>query len=75
MSCEYCLKISGKHDNRCPNYKPSRANHYCSACGEGIYEGEEYIANDNGEFRHYECFYGMRDLLEWIGYEIKTMGD
>lgn len=23
--------------------------------------------------RHYECFYGMRDLLEWLGYDIKYM--
>ncbi len=42
-------------------------------CGEGIYDGEEYIENQNGEYRHYECFYGMKDLLEWLGYNIKTM--
>ena len=44
-------------------------------CGNGIYDGEEYIENDNGECRHYDCFTGMRDLLEWLGYEIKTMED
>ena len=22
---------------------------------------------------HYECFNGMRELLEWLGVEIKTM--
>lgn len=59
----------------CPNYVPKRANHYCSICGQGIYEGEEYIINDDGDCRHYDCFYGMRDLLEWLGYEIKTMED
>lgn len=58
---------------RCPNYKPPKAAHYCSVCGEGIYEGEEYIENDNGDMRHYECFYGMRDLLEWLGYKVKHM--
>lgn len=59
---------------RCPNYSnPEKAIHYCSVCGEGIYKGEEYIRNDDGEYRHWECFYGMRDLLEWLGYEIKTM--
>lgn len=31
--------------------------------------------NDNGEYRHYDCFGGMKDLLEWLGYEIKTMID
>lgn len=57
----------------CPNYIPPRASHYCSSCGEGIYDGEEYIENQNGEYKHYECFYGMKDLLEWLGYNIKTM--
>lgn len=60
---------------RCPNYTPPKATHYCSICGEGIYDGEEYIENDYGDYRHYECFYGMRDLLEWLGYKIKTMED
>lgn len=58
---------------RCPNYIPPNVTHYCSICGEGIYDGEEYIENDDGDFRHYNCFFGMRDLLEWLGYEIKTM--
>ncbi len=58
---------------RCPNYIPPEASHYCSICGEGIHNGEEYIENDNGEYRHYDCFYGIRDLLEWLGYEVKTM--
>ena len=58
---------------RCPNYIPSKPIHYCSVCGEGIYEGEEYIENENEDYRHFECFYGMRDLLEWLGYEVKIM--
>lgn len=60
---------------RCPNYIPPKASYYCYICGEGIYDGEEYIENDNGEFRHYDCFHGIRDLLEWLGYEVKTMED
>lgn len=63
----------GDHNPRCPNYIPPKANYYCSICGEGIYEGEEYIMNDLNKCRHYDCFYGMKDLLEWLGYEIKTM--
>ena len=55
----------------CPNYTPPKAKHYCSACGEGIYDGEEYIENDSGDMRHYECFYGMKDLLEWLGYKVR----
>lgn len=60
---------------RCPNYTPKKAKHYCSICEEGILDGEEYIENDNGEYRHYDCFSGMKDLLEWLGYSIKTMSD
>ena len=70
--CEICGRSVG-HSYRCPNYTPSKASYYCSACGDGIYDGEEYIENLDGEYRHYECFYGMRDLLEWLGYKIKTM--
>ena len=57
----------------CPNYIPPKATHYCSSCGDGMYNGEEYIENVDGECRHSECFYDMRDLLEWLGFEIKTM--
>lgn len=60
---------------RCPNYIPKKAKHYCSICEEGILDGEEYIENDNGEYRHYDCFDGMRDLLEWLGYSVKSMSD
>lgn len=60
---------------RCPNYIPPNPSHYCSICGEGIHEGEEYIENDDGEFRHFECFFGLRELLEWLGHEVKTMED
>ena len=61
--------------SRCPNYVPPKVKCYCSICGEWIYDGEEYIENDDGDCRHYDCFYGMRNLLEWLGYEIKTMED
>lgn len=71
--CELCGGIGGHHSPRCPYFSPKKAVYYCSICGEGIYEGEEYITNDDGEHRHFDCFCGMRDLLEWLGYEIKTM--
>lgn len=62
-------------DPRCPNYIPKESNIYCSYCGEGIVDGEEYIENLGGEYRHYECFYGMKDLLGWLGIDIKSMED
>lgn len=71
--CRTCLHE--KCPPACPNYTPPKSYYYCSVCGEGIYEGEEYIENDDGEYRHYECFQGMRDLLEWLGYDVKTMDD
>lgn len=71
MPCKYCGQYP--HHNRCPLAPEPKFDHYCSYCGEGIYEGEEYIENGNGEFRHYDCFQGICDLLEWLGYKIKTM--
>lgn len=70
--CEICGRSVG-HSYRCPNYTPQKASYYCSACGDGIYDGEEYIENLDGEYRHYECFHGMRELLEWLGFDIKMM--
>ena len=66
--CSYCLMTTCPPC--CPNYE-SKTDTYCDVCGEGIYDGEEYLENIYGECRHYECFQGMRDLLEWLGYEIK----
>lgn len=72
MACEHCHRDIGHHP-RCPLHILPKASHYCSACGQGIFDGEEYVMNDNGDYRHYDCFYGARDLLDWLGYEIKTM--
>ena len=58
---------------RCPNYVSPKATNYCSICNEGIYDGEEYIENDRGKYAHWECFDRDRDLVKWLGYEIKTM--
>lgn len=74
MACEYCLKTSG-HAYHCPNYIPPKAHHYCSFCEEGIYNGDEYLVNDDNEYRHLDCFYGTKDLLEWLGCEVKIMED
>ncbi len=52
----------------CPNYTPRKTLHYCASCGDGICDGEEYIENLDGEYRHYECFHGMR--IYWSGYRI-----
>ena len=74
MPCEYCGQYITHHP-RCPLYVPPKANYYCSICDEGIYDGEEYIENIDGDYAHYDCFRGMRELLEWLGYKVKTMED
>lgn len=71
--CRLCLR--NPCVKSCPNYIPKKAKYYCSLCGDGIYDGEKYIKNIDGEYRHYDCFQGMRELLEWLGYEIMTMED
>lgn len=71
--CEICR--FEKCPSSCPNYISQKTTHYCSICGDGIYEGEEYLVNNNGEYRHYDCFYGIRELLTWLGYDVKVMED
>lgn len=72
MACEYCHG-EGLHYLRCPLYEEPKPAHYCSICNEGIYGGEEYIVNDDGEYAHWECVDYGRDLVRFLGYEIKTM--
>lgn len=74
MACEYCGQ-TGSHHYRCPNYDPPKAYYYCSICGSGIYDGEEYIRNDDGDVIHFDCINGLRGLLEWLGYDVKTWDD
>ena len=69
--CEICR--SYPCCSLCPNYMPPKASHYCSICNEGIYDGEEYIENDYGEYAHWECVDYRRDLIKFLGYEIKEM--
>ena len=74
MPCEYCGQYI-THHSRCPLYETPKSSHYCSICSEGIYDGEEYIENDCGEYAHWECVDYGRDLVKWLGYEIKEMED
>lgn len=69
--CNICRKI--KCDPRCPNYEPLKAKHYCSFCDREICEDDKYIEKLDGDVIHYECVQGIRQLLSWLGQEIKTM--
>jgi len=74
LRCDICGRTTG-HDSRCPNFTPTKASHYCSTCGEGIYDGEEYIKNLDGEYAHYDCLTDLscRAMIEWLGGEIRIM--
>ena len=73
--CEICRQIPCHP--RCPNYEPSKASHYCSICDEGIYSGEDYVVNIDGEYAHYDCLTNLsnRAMVQWLGGEIKEMDD
>lgn len=71
MACEYCRQYP--HDSRCPLAPEPKFDYYCSSCGEGIYEGEKYIENDDGEYIHLDCIDYVKDLIKFLGYEIKEM--
>lgn len=73
MPCQYCMRISDHHPS-CPNYEPPKPSLYCDVCGEGIYEGDEYITNDDQENAHLDCVSG-RELVNFLGYKIKIMED
>ena len=60
---------------RCPNYIAPKANYYCSVCNEGIYGGERYIENSQGDFAHWDCICGMYDLADFLEIKIKEMSD
>ena len=72
MPCEYCHQYINHHP-RCPLYEPPKATHYCSICEEGIYDGEEYIENDCGEYAHLECVDTGRDMAKFLGYKVETL--
>ena len=74
MACEYCHG-EGYHLTQCPNFVPPKSAHYCSICNYPILNGEEYIENDFGEYAHWDCFSGTKDLLEFLGYRIRIMED
>lgn len=69
--CQYCLQATCPAG--CPNYIPPKASHLCSVCGDGIYDGDEYIVNSDGDYAHWDCVDYGRNLVEWLGYEIRTM--
>lgn len=70
--CEVCLQ--NPCHPKCPNYSyPINTYVRCDKCGEMIENGDEYLENINGNAAHLDCFYSMKDLLEWLEEDIKVM--
>ena len=40
-----------------------------------IFNEEEYIVNDAGDYSHFACFDSRKKLVEWLGYEVEVMED
>ena len=78
MYCEVCRGL-GTHRPCCPEGRSStkKPKVICCECKEDIYVDDEYIENENGDKIHYDCSYNMttRQLIEWLGFEIKRMKD
>nr|DAV83516.1 MAG TPA: zinc-ribbon domain protein [Caudoviricetes sp.] len=55
--------------------EPTTTNKKCSLCGEYINVSDEYVENYAGDFAHYECVGCSSSVLEWLGYEVRTMED
>lgn len=72
MGCEYCGRING-HETGCPNFVPPKTNFNCCYCKEGIYDGEEFLCNCEGQYIHRDCISGIDFVINWLGYEVKEM--
>ena len=72
IRCEFCAQVK-IHDYRCPNYIPPKAKHYCCYCSEGMYQGQCYLDNQNGEYIHRDCIPNIDWLINWLGFKVEEM--
>ena len=59
IMCDICGHLP--YLSRCPNHIVPKTSHYCSICGEGILNGEEYIERYEYETK---CFDRGNELFE-----------
>ena len=71
--CELCKHIPCIVG--CPNYIPSKADYYCSVCKYGIYEGDTYVENINGEYIHRDCLNCTNETLNDLRIKMHIMGE
>lgn len=71
--CEICRHYPCHY--MCPNYSLPKVSHFCSICNEGIYDGDQYVENNEGDCIHLDCLSQMDiyELTKWFNYEVKTM--
>lgn len=72
MTCSFCLRDDG-HDFLCPYYEPPKPRFFCAICKDGILNGEEYVQNQNGNYAHWDCAWVGRELVKFLGIEVKVM--
>lgn len=75
MYCDVCGRTNG-HLDGCPenNYIPT-SKYKCEFCNEPILDGEKYVDNQCNEYAHYDCVYGDKETIEWLGGIIREMED
>ena len=72
--CSLYNRYDGTHDPRCPYYSPTRPRITCCYCNEGIYQGERYLDNEQGEYIHEDCVgsAGINWMINWLGFRYET---
>ena len=68
MCDKYLYRVNYPNDELKPFYN-------CDICGQEIVEGEEYIENYSGYKGHKDCFWSIKQLAKWLGYEVKVAGE
>lgn len=51
-----------------------KSNYICCYCKEGIFNGDEFIVNSEGEYLHRDCIFSYDFLVNWLGYDFNEMG-
>ena len=71
--CEICRQFPCHP--RYPNYSPPQPRIICCYCDEGIYQGEHYLDNKQGEYIHEDCIgcAGYDWLINLLGFEHEEM--
>lgn len=72
MQCSLCQRTNS-HQLGCPYYPEPKPLYYCSLCNQGIFDEEEYVQNDDGDYSHLDCFDNMKSFADWLGYCVRKM--